>query len=104
MAIKWTSNPLSFDSAPGVSLKNYNGPAYIPSSRFLVTQVIWIGAATNGDTFTVTDGQGIPIATGKATTATLGQPFVVPVEIEVTDIQVTQISSGTVLIYLQHIN
>jgi hypothetical protein len=104
MAINWTSNPLSFDSAPGVSLKSFLGPAYVPSNRFMIVQVVWVGAAANGDTFTVTDGKGITMASGKAATATLGTPFVFPVGIEVEDVQVTQISSGTVLIYLKPID
>lgn len=99
----YNSNPLQFTSAD-VSLKTYGGAKYFPVSdnnRFRVKRIVWSGAATNGDTFTVTDGQGIVLASGVCVTASIGLPQTTVVDMLVEDVQVTQMSSGTLLIYIE---
>jgi hypothetical protein len=102
MANSYQSNPLSFTAA-GVSLKNYLGPKYFPVSnngRFLVKRIVWVNPAANGDTFTVTDNASKVLATGNAVTATVGIAQTTIVDQLVTDVLLSQISSGTVLIYI----
>jgi len=103
MANTYQSNPLSFTSA-GASLKNYLGPKYFPVSsngRFRVKRVVWVNPVSNGDTFTVTDNKGIVLATGACVTASIGLPQTTVVDELVTDVLLSQISSGTVLIYIE---
>jgi hypothetical protein len=104
MANKFNTNPLAFDSVPGVSLRNYQGPKYLPGSRFIVDKVVWNGSTTNGDVCTVTDGAGVVIAAFIAATADLGIPQVLNINVEVTDVQVTALSSGTVYLYLKSLD
>jgi len=103
MSNNYNANPLSFTSA-GASLKNYNGPKYFPVSnngRFRVKRVVWQGSVTAADSFVVTDANGNTLASGTAVTASLGLPQTTVVDELVTDVQVTQQSSGTVLIYIE---
>lgn len=103
MANSYNSNPLSFTSV-AASLKNFLGPKYLPISnnaRFRVKRVVWISPAANGDTFTVTDNHGVVLATGAAVTASIGLPQIIPVDQLVEDVVVTQISSGTVQIFIE---
>jgi hypothetical protein len=104
MSNNYQSNPLTFTVAPGVSHKNLLAPKYLPVScdkRFIVVRVVWFGQTANGDTFQVTDGHGVVLAAGSVVTATLGIPQTTPVGVQVEDVQVTQLSSGTVQIYVQ---
>lgn len=123
MANNLTQNPLIVVVAMPSSLLNSGGPTYISaiikkafssgganlnytaavSSRFIVTKVVWVNPTTNGDTYTVTDGQGVTIATGAAVTADLGMPQTNNCNREVGDVQVTQLSSGTLLIYMSQV-
>jgi len=99
----FNNNPLEFTSAD-VSLKTYSGAKYFPVSsngRFRVKRVVWAGPTTNGDTFTVTDGHGVVLATGSCVTASIGLPQTMIVDMLVEDVQVTQMSSGTLLIYIE---
>ena len=103
MANSYQSNPLSFTSA-GASLKNFLGPKYFPVSnngRFRVKRVVWTNPAANGDTFSVTDGKGVVLATGVAVTASIGLPQTIVVDELVEDVLLSQISSGTVQIYIE---
>lgn len=103
MSNSYNSNPLSFTSA-AASLKNFLGPKYFPVSnngRFRVKRVVWVNPAANGDTYTVTDNQGVPLATGVAVTSSVGLPQTTVVDQLVEDVVVTQVSSGTVLIYVE---
>ena len=105
MANKYQANPLSFTAA-GASLKSFLGPKYFPVSnngRFRVKRIVWVNPATNGDTFTVTDNGQTPntLATGACVTASVGLPQTTPVDQLVEDVVVSQISSGTVLIYIE---
>jgi len=89
------------------SLKNYLGPAWVPNGRFRVKEVVWSGSVTNGDTYAITDGassQPVTIAQGLAVTADLGVPQTINLGLEVADLQVTQISSGYLMIYLETID
>ena len=104
MANSYNSNPLSFTSA-SASLKAYNGgPKYFPVSnngRFRVKRVVWINSQTAADTFTVTDNHGVTLATGIAVTSSVGLPQTTVVDQLVEDVLLSQISSGTVLIYIE---
>lgn len=103
MSNNYNNNPLSLTIA-GVSLKTYLGPKYFPVSsngRFRVKRVVWAGSVTNGDTATVTDNQGNILATFSAVTADLGIPQNQVVDQLVEDVLLSQISSGTVLIYIE---
>lgn len=103
MANNYKSNPLSFTIA-GVSLKAFQGPKYFPVSnngRFRVKRVVWVNPASNGDTYSVTDNAGVILATGVAVTASLGLPQTTIVDQLVEDVLLSQISSGTVLIYVE---
>jgi hypothetical protein len=71
------------------------------NGRFRVKRVVWIGSTTNGDTFTVTDNHGVVLATGSAVTASIGLPQTTVVDELVEDVLLSQISSGTVLIYIE---
>jgi hypothetical protein len=104
MANNFASNPLVFDSVPGVSLRNYAGPSYVPGSRFIVKKVVWNGSTTNAHTAVVTDSQGVVIASFLAVTGSIGITQTVNPNLEVTDLQVTALSSGTLYIYLQHLD
>ena len=99
----YNNNPLEFTSAD-VSLKTYGGAKYFPvggNNRFRVKRIVWVGAATDGDNYVVTDGQGIVLATGNCVTASIGLPQTTVVDMLVEDVQVTQMSSGTLLIYIE---
>jgi hypothetical protein len=103
MANNYQANPLSFTTA-GASLKSYKGPKYFPVSsngRFRVKRVVWSGSTTNGDTFSVTDNAGNVLASGSAVTASIGLPQTTVVDELVTDVLLSQISSGLVLIYIE---
>lgn len=103
MANNYDANPVSLTAA-NASLKNFAGPKYFPVSsngRFRVKRIVWVNPATNADTFTVTDGQGNVLATGVCVTASVGLPQTIVVDQLVTDVQLTQISSGTILIYIE---
>jgi hypothetical protein len=103
MANNFNTNPLSFTAAD-VSLKTYSGAKYFPVSdnnRFRVNRIVWAGPTTNGDTFTVTDGHGVTLATGACVTASIGLPQTTVVDTLVEDVQVTVLSSGTLLIYIE---
>jgi hypothetical protein len=103
MSNSYQSNPLSFTSA-GASLKSFLGPKYFPVSnngRFRVKRVVWVNPATNGDTFSVTDNHGIVLAAGVCVTASVGLPQTTVVDQLVEDVLLSQISSGTVLIYIE---
>jgi hypothetical protein len=98
------ANPLSLTTAMTTGLKGYLGPKYFPVSsngRFRVKRVVWLGSVTNGDTATVTDANVDVLATFAAVTADLGIPQPQAVDQLVTDVQLTQISSGTILIYIE---
>ena len=86
------------------AIKNVNASLGVVSSRFKVSKVVWVNSQTNGDTFTVTDGAGVVICSGIAVTADLGIPQTINVNREVADLQVTQISSGYLMIYLDSID
>ena len=99
----YNNNPLDFTSA-GVSLKSYSGAKYIPvnnNNRLRVKRIVWVGSTTNGDTYTVTDGYGVVLATGVCVTASIGLPQTMVVDMLVKDVQVTVLSSGTLLIYIE---
>jgi hypothetical protein len=99
----YNNNPLEFTSAD-VSLKSYSGAKYFPVSdnnRFRVKRVVLVGPTTNGDTYTVTDGHGVVLATGACVTASIGLPQTTVVDMLVEDVQVTVLSSGTLLIYIE---
>lgn len=101
------SNPLVITAAMKDTLKNYKGPAWVPNGRFRVTKVVWAGSVTNADTFTITDGassQAVTIAQGVAVAADLGVPQTMDLGIEVADLQVTQLSSGYLQIYLGEVD
>jgi len=101
------SNPLVVTAAMTASLKNYKGPAWVPNGRFRVSKVVWVGSGTNGDTYAITDGAATNasvIAQGTAVTADLGIPQTLNINREVADLQVTQISSGYLMIYLDEID
>ncbi len=105
MANKYQANPLQFTSA-AASLKSFLGPKYFPVSnngRFRVKRIVWVNPAANGDTFTVTDNGATPntLATGVCVTASIGLPQTTVVDQLVEDVIVSQISSGTVLIYIE---
>lgn len=101
MANNLAQNPLKVDTAMTVSLRNFQGPAYLPFGRFSVHHVDWIGPANSGDTYTITDGAGNTISSGKISTGQVGLQFAEQLGLSVTDLQVTQISSGTLLIHLR---
>ena len=101
------SNPLVVTAAMKTSLKNYLGPAWVPNGRFIVSKVVWANSQTNGDTFAITDGassQAVTIAQGIAVTADLGVPQTINVNLEIADLQVLQVSSGYLMIYLEPID
>jgi|HubBroStandDraft_2_1064218.scaffolds.fasta_scaffold1179272_1 hypothetical protein len=103
MSNVYQANPLSLTIA-GVSLKAYQGPKYFPISnngRFRVKRVVWVNPASNGDTFSVTDNAGNVLATGQCVTASIGLPQTTVVDELVKDVLLSQISSGTVLIYIE---
>jgi hypothetical protein len=103
MANNYNNNPLSLTIA-GVSLKTYLGPKYFPVSgngRFRVKRIVWLNPVSNSDTFTVTDNQGVTLATGVCVTASIGLPQTTIVDQLVEDVLLSQISSGTVLIYIE---
>ena len=101
------SNPLVVTAAMKDTLKNYKGPAWVPKGRFIVSKVVWCNSQTNGDTYAITDGassQAVTIAQGVAVTADLGVPQTINPGVEVTDLQVTQLSSGFLQIYLAELD
>lgn len=101
------SNPMIIDTAMTVSLKNYQGPAFVPNARFLLHSVIWVGAATNNDTFAITDGASsspATVAAGLCVTASIGLPQTQILDMELADIKVTQISSGKLYIFLRELD
>jgi hypothetical protein len=103
MANNLNANPLSFTAAMA-SLVAYKGPKYLPTSSnglFRVKRVVWVNPATAGDTYSVSDANGNVIATGVCVTATIGLPQTIEVDLLVSDLAVTQISSGTLLIYVE---
>lgn len=103
MANNYDANPISLTAA-NASLKNFAGPKYFPVSsngRFRVKRIVWVNPTTDAHTFTVTDGAGNVLATGVCVTASIGLPQTTVVDELVTDVQLTQISSGTVLIYIE---
>ncbi len=102
MGNSFDSNPLQFTTSDA-SLVNARTPKYLPTSSnglFRVKKIVWVNPATNGDTYTVTDGHGNTIATGVCVTASIGLPQTILIDQVVSDVEVTQISSGTLLIYL----
>ena len=101
------SNPMIIDTAMTASLKNYKGPAFVPNARFIVSKVVWVNPTTNADTFAITDGAGtgpVTIAAGTCVTGSIGLPQTQVLDIEVADLQVTQISSGKLYIYLKELD
>lgn len=102
MANIFNANPLQFTTSDA-SLVSANTAKYLPISNnglFRVGKIVWVNPATNGDTYAVTDGHGNTIATGVCVTASIGLPQTNLLEQLVSDVQVTQLSSGTLLIYL----
>jgi hypothetical protein len=102
MANKFDANPLQFTTSDA-SLKNAQTPKYLPTSNnglFIVKKIVWVGPGTAGDTYTVTDGNGNTISTGSCVTGSIGLPQTNMVDQLVGDVQVTQLSSGTLLIYI----
>lgn len=102
MANKFDANPLSFTTSDA-SLVNAKTNKYLPTSNnglFRVKKVVWVNPTTNNDTYTVTDGNGNTLATGVCVTASIGLPQTNQVDEVVSDVQVTQLSSGTLLIYI----
>jgi len=77
---------------------------YVPSpGRFRINKVVWRGSVNVADTYAITDRAATnpsTIAEGIAATGSVGLPQINNCNREVNDLQVTQISSGTVLIYL----
>lgn len=103
MANSYDANPISLTAA-NASLKNFAGPKYFPVSsngRFRVKRIVWVNPVANADTFSVSDGAGNILATGFCVTASVGLPQTIVVDQLVQDVQLTQISSGTVLIYIE---
>jgi len=97
------SNPLSF-IAPDASLLNAKTPKYLPTSNnglFRVKRVVWVNPAANEDIFTVTDGAGVTLAAGVCVTSSIGLQQTIEVNRLVKDLQVTQLSSGKLLIYVE---
>ena len=98
----FNANPLSFTTSDA-SLKNAKTPKYFPISSnglFRVKRVVWVNPASSGDTYTVTDGHGNVLSTGVCVTASIGLPQTIVVDQNTSDCQVTQLSSGTLLIYV----
>lgn len=103
MANNYNANPISLTAA-NASLKNFAGPKFFPVSsngRFRVKRVVWANPVTNGDTFSLSDAQGNVLASGVCVTASIGLPQTTVVDELVTDVQLLQISSGTILIYVE---
>jgi len=99
------ANPLQFTDATLPSLVKYAGPKYLPIStpqgQFRIKKIVWVNPAANGDTYTVTDGNGNTISTGVCVTASVGLPQTNLLDQLTEDLQVTQLSSGTLLIYVE---
>lgn len=120
MSNNLNSNPLIVDTKMDNSLVNFAGPKYLPvaisrvsnplgvvSSRFRVKKVVWKNSQANGDTFSISDGaptNASVIASGIAVTLDVGIPQMISVDREVADLWVTQITSGTLLIYLDEVD
>lgn len=89
------------------AIKNASASLGVVSSRFIVRKVVWINSVSNGDTFVITDGAGTnpsEVASGIAVTSDLGVPQTINPNKEVSDLQVTQLSSGYLLIYLDTVD
>jgi hypothetical protein len=91
MANAWTRNPFILDTA--------ESPALAASTPYFIKRVIWKNPTAQGDTFTLTAADtGTVIATGIAEVD--GQSQVFLVEHAFDGMRLTQITSGTVYVYL----
>jgi hypothetical protein len=95
MANVLTVSPYKVDTVMPNSLMNTAGS--LPYSPFHLREIYWLNPLAIGDTFTVTDGQGNVIKTGRCEVAGQSQVFQMYAR-GVSDIQVTQLSSGVLYI------
>lgn len=101
MANDLSKNPYKVDTAMANTLKNTAGAKFTPGA-INIQKVLWVGPTTIAHTYNIDgDISGSPIDKGTCAVANQdGDHNYIPAQ-EVLDFKVTQISSGTLLIFFE---